>query len=278
MGRAREKKADIHVEVMNGPDWALSVLHGVVSSVLSSSVVLCWSQRDWLQLGSGCDSSTGSVGPPSPSVGSVFSWNMLFLRQWTAQGKKKKSTEWAKALTTLMLLGCKVPVCIICCIGRCLSGWMLCLLWVSVFVWCWCELCPAAMCQLLFCLIMGGQAVKVGGRGPSVAQCPELAAFRSVRCLRGSCAGMQEWGMGGISPTDRHVEWVTCRASPCFSGDFWPSVWKCLCPHWRSGCSRWWLLSGDVVSMYLRLPLAGQILVNVSWTCQDHFFYYGEKV
>lgn len=29
------------VKNKNGPDWALSVLHGVVSSVLSSSVVLC---------------------------------------------------------------------------------------------------------------------------------------------------------------------------------------------------------------------------------------------
>lgn len=53
-------------------EWALSVLHGVVSSVLSSSVVLCWSQCDWLQLGSGCDSSIGSVGSASASVGVYF--------------------------------------------------------------------------------------------------------------------------------------------------------------------------------------------------------------
>lgn len=196
----REKKADIRVEVMNGPDWALSVLHGVVSSVLSSSVVLCWSQCDWLQLGSRCDSSTGSVGSPSASVGSVFFLKYVVLKAMDSPEKekrKKNSTGWTKALTTLMLLGCKVPVCVICCIGRCLSGWMLCLLWVSVFIWCWCELWPAVMCQLPFffffcCLKMGGQAVKVGGRGPSVAQCPELATLGSVRCLRGSCAGMQE--------------------------------------------------------------------------------------
>lgn len=47
-GKTKKKKIK-----KNGPDWALSVLEGVVSSVLSSSVVLCWLQCDWLQLGSG---------------------------------------------------------------------------------------------------------------------------------------------------------------------------------------------------------------------------------
>lgn len=42
----------------------------------------------------------------------------------------------------------------------------------------------------------GWQAEKVGGGGPSVAQCPQLATLGSVLCLRGSCAGMQEWGSG----------------------------------------------------------------------------------
>lgn len=164
----REKKADIRVEVMNGPDWALSVLHGVVSSVLSSSVVLCWSQCDWLQLGSRCDSSTGSVGSPSASVGSVFFLKYVVLKAMDSPEKekrKKNSTGWTKALTTLMLLGCKVPVCVICCIGRCLSGWMLCLLWVSVFIWCWCELWPAVMCQLPFFFFLLPQNGWAGGEG-----------------------------------------------------------------------------------------------------------------
>lgn len=42
----REKSADIRVELVSGPGWALNVLHGVVSSVLSSSVGLCWSRCD----------------------------------------------------------------------------------------------------------------------------------------------------------------------------------------------------------------------------------------
>lgn len=36
-----------HINQKNGPDWALSVLGGVVSSVSSSSVVLCWLQCEW---------------------------------------------------------------------------------------------------------------------------------------------------------------------------------------------------------------------------------------
>lgn len=64
--KSKREKAEFHVggntlkggktkkkNKKNGPDWALSVLEGVVSSVLSSSVVLCWLQCDWLQLGSG---------------------------------------------------------------------------------------------------------------------------------------------------------------------------------------------------------------------------------
>lgn len=89
----REKKADIRVEVMNGPDWALSVLHGVVSSVLSSSVVLCWSQCDWLQLGSRCDSSTGSVGSPSASVGSVFFLKYVVLKAMDSPEKEKRKKK-----------------------------------------------------------------------------------------------------------------------------------------------------------------------------------------
>lgn len=48
MRKSKREKAEFHVggntekaKNKNRPDWALSVLHGVVSSVLSSSVVLC---------------------------------------------------------------------------------------------------------------------------------------------------------------------------------------------------------------------------------------------
>lgn len=47
MEESKERKAELHMggntrgKSKNGPDWALSVLGGVVSSVSSSSVVLC---------------------------------------------------------------------------------------------------------------------------------------------------------------------------------------------------------------------------------------------
>lgn len=91
MGRAREKSR----YPCGSREWALSVLHGVVSSVLSSSVVLCWSQCDWLQLGSRCDSSTGSVGSPSASVGSVFFLKYVVLEAMDSPEKeKKKKTQY----------------------------------------------------------------------------------------------------------------------------------------------------------------------------------------
>lgn len=184
-------------------------------------------------------------------------------RQWTAQ---KSSTGRAKALT---FLAAKYR-----CASAVVSG-DVCLGGCCDFSWCQSSFGVGASFGLLQCVSCflsrnGWQAVKVGGGGPSVAQCPELASLRSVRCLRGSCAGMQEWGIGGISP--RASCWVgDLSRVPLFLRRFGPSVWKWLCPHWRSGCSRWWLLRGDVVSMYLPLPLAGKILVNASQTCQDHY-------
>lgn len=140
------------VKNKNGPDWALSVLHGVVSSVLSSSVVLCWIQCDWLQLDSGCDSSIGSVGSASASVGECVAWNVLFSRQQASNGAQN-STGRAKAFKILILVDWIVSVCIICCTERCLS---LPSVWVdavsslvSVSIWCRCKLWPASMCQLL---------------------------------------------------------------------------------------------------------------------------------
>lgn len=193
----REKKADIRVEVVNGPDWALSVLHGVVSSVLSSSVVLCWSQCDWLQLGSRCDSSTGSVGSPSASVGSVFFLKYVVLEAMDSPEKeKKKKTQYGmdKGFDNSHVVGLQ-STGVRHLLYREMSVWVdaVSSLGVSLHL----VLVRALACchvsvAFFFCLKMGGQAVKVGGRGPSVAQCPELATLGSVRCLRGSCAGMQE--------------------------------------------------------------------------------------
>lgn len=49
--KEQERESELHVgethKPKNGPDWALSVLGGVVSSVSSSSVVLCWLQCEW---------------------------------------------------------------------------------------------------------------------------------------------------------------------------------------------------------------------------------------
>lgn len=155
MGRARENR--------RYPVWSswvgltgLSVLHGVVSSVLSSSVVLCWSRCDYLQLSSRCDSSTGSVGSPAESVGSVGFWLFVlkcfffFFEATDSPEKKKKNCLGRANDNVLMLSGSKVAVCVICCIRRCLSGWMLCLHWVSVFIWCWCELWACCRVSVAF--------------------------------------------------------------------------------------------------------------------------------
>lgn len=254
MGRAREKSR----YPCGSHEWAwlgfLSVLHGVVSSVLSSSVVLCWSQCDWLQLGWRCDSSTGSVGSPSASVGSVFF--LKYVVFWgngarpEKEKEKKNCTGWTKALTTLMLLGCKVPVCVICCIGDvCLGG-------CCVFSGCQSSsgvgassgLLPCVSC-FCFCLKVGGQAVKVGGRGPSVAQCPELATLGSMRCLRGSCAGMQEWGNG----------WYQSYRSSCWVGDLLriPLFLR-----------RFWALCMKVVVSSLKKWMLEMVVAE--WRCCQH--------
>lgn len=275
----REKKADIRVEVVNGLWVCFMVLSAVSCLHQLSYVGANVTGFSWVR---GVTRLQDQWGHRQQMLAVFFFLKYVVLEAMDSPEKEKKKKNTVRDGQRLWQLSCCWAAKY-----RCASSVVsgdVCLGGCCVFSGCQSSsgvgasfgLLPCVSC-FFFCLKMGGQAVKVGGRGPSVAQCPELATLGSVRCLRGSCAGMQEWGMGGISPTDRHVEWVTCSASPCFSGDVWPSVWKWLCPHWRSGCSRWWLLSGDVVSMYLPLPLAGQILVNASQTCQDHFVFTGRR-
>lgn len=170
--KEQERKAEFHVggntrgkKNKNGPDWALSVLHGVVSSVLSSSVVLCWIQCDWLPLDSGCDSSIGSVGSSSASVGRCVARNVSFF--------EATSKDWSPRTVQ------EGPVCIICSTERCLSlpsVWVedvSSLVSVSIGVGASFGLLQCVSC---LCLEMGKKRRRWEG-GPSVAQCPKLATL-----------------------------------------------------------------------------------------------------
>lgn len=86
---------------------------------------------------------------------------------------------------------------------------------------------PAAVCQWLFVSkwVAGGEGGRRGTKCSSVptTRHPRECALSSwLLCWD---AGMRKWV---VSVLDRHVEWVTCSASPCFSGD--------VGPLYESGC------------------------------------------
>lgn len=158
-----------------GPDWALSVLDGV-SSVLSSSVVWCRLQCDWLQLDWRCDSSVGSVASKyQECVALMFCFcdeqhgpkqhlmGRDFLKMWWYQYASEM--EWC-------ILWCASPFSVD-------NGTSMCLSLVSHFRKGWEE----------------GKR----GEGPSVAQCPKLPnTLQSV-----FMALVQEW---------RDEEWVVYQS------------------------------------------------------------------
>lgn len=213
-------------------------------------------------------------GSPSASVGSV----VFFF--WTAQ--KKNSLGRAHETILSCCRAAKHRVCVICCIRRCLSGWMLCLRWVSVFIWCWCELCACCRVSVAFFFFFlsqnGWQAEEGGRRGTECSSAPTTR--HRLECALSSwlwCwdAGVRKWV---VSVLDRHVEWVTWSASPCFSGD--------VGPLYESGCGLTeevdardggcWV---EMLSACICLsPFAGKTLVNASQPCRDHFWFYWEKV
>lgn len=208
------------VKNKNGPDWALSVLHGVVSSVLSSSVVLCWIQCDWLPLDSGCDSSIGSVGSSSASVAGCVAWNVSFFEATSKDRSPKTVQEGPRLLkfwswrTGKYRYASSVVLRDVC--HYLLFGWKMCLRWCQVSIGVGASF-GLLQCVSCLCLKMGEKRRRWEG-GPSVAQCPETRhPLRSVRCLHGSCAGMRGWGMSGISVLHRHVEWVSCSPPPLVS-------------------------------------------------------------
>lgn len=97
----------------------LNVLHGVVSSVSSSSAVSCGLHCDWLQLESGCRLKCV-----------VF---VAAMKQWSPGGVQ----EGPRPLKC-DLGGLDRVVCIICCTDTsvtslCLGEWLLCLLWCLRF-------------------------------------------------------------------------------------------------------------------------------------------------
>lgn len=90
---------------------------------------------------------------------------------------------------------------------------------------------PAAVCQWLFFFFLsqnGWQAEEGGRRGTECSSAPTTR--HRLECALSSwlwCwdAGVRKWV---VSVLDRHVEWVTWSASPCFSGD--------VGPLYESGC------------------------------------------
>lgn len=174
--RARERswipcvRRHIRGKSKDGPDWALNVLDGVVSSVLSSSVVLCWLQCDWLQLDSGCKSSIGSVDTASASVvlECVFMYTSVTnnaARNSTGQAETLKNLGrlvsismhhllyWEMSVTNICLGGC----CVFSCISLHNGG-------VASF--------GLLQCVIHLWLKVGKKGRR--GKGPSVAQCPKL--------------------------------------------------------------------------------------------------------
>lgn len=216
----------------NGPDWALSVLDGVVSSVLSSSVVLCWLQCDWLQLDSGCESSIGSVVTASVSD-SVLLECFVFVSTSVTSNTAQNSIARAEAFKkNVILVGRLVSVWIICCTERChaTSVWVdVVSSLVSVSIWCWhwgvcrCKLWPASMC-----LKMGGKRRRdIEGGGTKCSSVPKtphpLEVWVVVVALVLECEG-EEW-VGYQSYIVMLNGCCLVVLSPCVSGDIWPSVW-----------------------------------------------------
>lgn len=81
----------------------------MVLSAVSSSVVSCWLQCDWLQLDSGCESSIGSVGTASASVAQC---DVLFSCQqaWRAM-RPETVREGPRLLKNVILADWLVSVC-----------------------------------------------------------------------------------------------------------------------------------------------------------------------
>lgn len=186
--RAREKSWNPcgRKQKQNGPDWALSVLDGVVSSVLSSSVVLCWIQCDWLLLDSGVwviywISRNGF------SVGECVTGMFWFRVDKTGEQYDPKQYSKGRGFyKNVILVDGLVSVCVICCTEMsryfCLGGWCCVSSGVSLHLvlavggWggCRSKLWPASMCLKKWVRKEeGGKR----GEGPSVAQCPKLPAL-----------------------------------------------------------------------------------------------------
>lgn len=140
----------------------------------------------------GCDSSIGSVGSSSASVGGCVAWNVSFFEA-TGQDWSPQTVQEGQRL-----------VCVICCTERCLS---LPSVWVedvsslvslSIGVGASFGLLQCVSC---LCLKMGKKRRRWEG-GPSVAQCPKLATLYkcalSSRLLCWNARMRDEWY---ISPT-----------------------------------------------------------------------------
>lgn len=141
------------------PKMDLSVLDGVVSSVLSSSVVLCWLQCGWLQLDSGVWVIYWISWYAASECRRVCCSNVLFSCQQAWRATQPKTVQEGPGLVQMWPWSTGQYQCASAVVLRCLS---LPSVWVdavsslvSVSVWCWqwggcrCKLWPASMCHSL---------------------------------------------------------------------------------------------------------------------------------
>lgn len=126
--RAREKSWTPCGRKHIKPKMGLSVLDGVVSSVLSSSVVLCWLQCGWLQLDSGVWVIYWISWNGVSECRRVCCLSVLFSCQQAWRAMWPKTVQ--EGLRLLQLVNISMhqllywDVC-----HYLLFGWMLCLLW-----------------------------------------------------------------------------------------------------------------------------------------------------